>query len=199
MLPKILTRPEISYPLVAFCAFSILYLFFYDWVLLHGLWFATFLKCLPIFCLCWLASVDSHKRSKEQKFKNKILYGLLYSSLGDALLMWDYFKLGMIAFAVAHIYYIAAFGFTSLKIEYGFVLYTLCIIILYMLIHGLEGVLQYAVPVYSFILVTMVWRSLAFTHNLKEKFCILEGFYVDEQCDPSIFGFVDAFRWPFGS
>lgn len=51
-----------------------------------------------------------YKFSSEYRFHTKILLGLLFSSCGDALLDYkkaDLFPFGMIAFAVAHFFYIS--------------------------------------------------------------------------------------------
>lgn len=55
-----------------------------------------------------------------------ILFGLIFSCAGDALL--DYknhslFVYGMMAFAVAQIFYITAFGFKPLKVYIGIIMY----------------------------------------------------------------------------
>lgn len=70
----------------------------------------TILKCLPIFCLMAFIFFMGYKFSSEYRFHTKILLGLLFSSCGDALLDYkkaDLFPFGMIAFAVAHFFYIS--------------------------------------------------------------------------------------------
>jgi uncharacterized membrane protein YhhN len=58
-------------------------------------------------------------------FSRRILTGLLFSCLGDALLCWpQYFTHGMTAFGVAQIMYTAAFGFEPLNAMLGAALYT---------------------------------------------------------------------------
>lgn len=57
-------------------------------------------------------------------YSKHILYGLLSSVLGDALLIWDsLFIYGMIAFIVGHVNYILAFGFLPLRRVLGAVTY----------------------------------------------------------------------------
>lgn len=53
----------------------------------------------------------------------RILGGLIFSSLGDTLLNHNYFPHGMGAFAIAQIFYINAFGFRPLKLWIGLILY----------------------------------------------------------------------------
>lgn len=57
------------------------------------------------------------------------MFGLAFSCLGDALLIWpQYFVHGMAAFGVAQIMYTSAFGFTPLNAALGATLYSLCMI-----------------------------------------------------------------------
>ena len=82
----------------------------------------AFVKCAPIFLLnlrsCFLKSALNtlihHKSGHYRKF---VLIGLIFSSIGDACLVWeeDCFIHGMLAFGIAHIFYMAAFGFSPLK------------------------------------------------------------------------------------
>lgn len=60
------------------------------------------------------------------RYQQLILFGLIFSCAGDALL--DYknhslFVFGMLAFAVAQIFYITAFGFKPLKVYIGIIAY----------------------------------------------------------------------------
>lgn len=55
---------------------------------------------------------------------HKILAGLIFSCLGDALLNHNYFVYGMCAFSLTQICYIMAFGFQPLKLWIGILLYT---------------------------------------------------------------------------
>lgn len=56
-------------------------------------------------------------------YTNKILVGLLFSGLGDALLDNNRFEYGMAAFSAAQICYIMSFGFQPLKLWIGIFLY----------------------------------------------------------------------------
>jgi uncharacterized membrane protein YhhN len=59
-------------------------------------------------------------------FSRRILTGLLFSCVGDALLLWpQYFVYGMAAFGVAQIMYTIAFGFKPLNLPLGIVIYIL--------------------------------------------------------------------------
>ena len=71
---------------------------------------ALFFKCLPMFCLIWTVGRRQWPK-KEVEFCSRIMWGLLFSTLGDALLVFEsLFLPGMIAFALGHIYFISAFG-----------------------------------------------------------------------------------------
>lgn len=62
------------------------------------------------------------KLTRDYRYHHKILLGLFFSSAGDALLDYkgkDLFPFGMLAFAVAQIFYIWAFGWKPLRFVIG--------------------------------------------------------------------------------
>lgn len=60
------------------------------------------------------------------KYSRRILSGLIFCCIGDALLIWNqYFDLGMVAFIIGHINYVLAFGFKPLNLPLGLILYFL--------------------------------------------------------------------------
>lgn len=62
-------------------------------------------------------------------YSRRVLVGLMFSCLGDALLVFhDYFLHGMAAFGIAHLFYIAALGFRPLKLKMGIALYALALL-----------------------------------------------------------------------
>lgn len=125
-------------------------------------WFAMCIKCLPILSLIVFVLLHGMSLGDEYAFSRRILTGLLFSCLGDALLVWpQYFLHGMTAFGVAQVMYTAAFGFKPLNASIGAVLYTLCATAVIVLMPGLSGILVAGVPVYSILLMTMVWRAIA--------------------------------------
>lgn len=99
---------------------------------------------------------------EEYAFSRRILTGLLFSCLGDALLVWPhYFLHGMVAFGIAQLMYTAAFGFKPLNACLGAVLYIGCATAVVLLLPGLKGVLVVGVPLYGILLITMAWRAIA--------------------------------------
>jgi uncharacterized membrane protein YhhN len=88
---------------------------------------STALKCLPIFCLMAFIFFMGFKFTDEQfRYHKFILFGLGFSSVGDAFLDYangELFPFGMLAFAVAQICYISAFGFEPLKIIIALISY----------------------------------------------------------------------------
>ncbi|KAK9497905.1 hypothetical protein O3M35_003806 [Rhynocoris fuscipes] len=144
------------------------YLYFYfsneELTLLQKIFF----KCFPIISLIGFLYLKKSECADEYKCKNLILNGLILSCMGDIfLLIPNLFIPGMVAFALAHFSYINAHGFQFMDIKYGFLLYAMCILLLYILMPGLNGILIYAVPIYSFILATMVWCSLTVMNRCK--------------------------------
>ncbi|KAK2728042.1 lysoplasmalogenase TMEM86A-like isoform X1 [Artemia franciscana] len=120
------------------------------------------LKCLPIYCLVYIA-VSNRKMSSESKgFSKKIAIGLALSSVGDAFLVWpDLFLPGMLAFSLAHMVYISNFGWKPLFPKLGVILYFFVFIIISILVTGLDDIFIVAVPAYALLLTTMAWRATA--------------------------------------
>uniref|UniRef100_A0A0A9WQ47 lysoplasmalogenase n=2 Tax=Lygus hesperus TaxID=30085 RepID=A0A0A9WQ47_LYGHE len=121
-----------------------------------------FVKCAPIFCLMWFVLLHkSSDKIRQNRSSKKIFLGLLFSSVGDVLLTLDHmFVQGMVAFGIAHLFYISALGFDDLKVRYGIVVYTLCALITPSLLPSSDHLLRCCIPFYSFLLSTMGWRSL---------------------------------------
>ncbi|XP_033852602.1 lysoplasmalogenase-like protein TMEM86A isoform X2 [Acipenser ruthenus] len=123
-------------------------------------WGSMLSKCLPVFLCCvYLLYRTSHQRGRYHKF---ILAGLLLSSLGDACLIYSHlFIVGMAFFAVAHISYICAFGWSPLNpFPLAVILPVEGLIFFTVLLPELPGLLVYLIPLYILLLGTMVWRSL---------------------------------------
>ncbi|XP_012286518.1 lysoplasmalogenase-like protein TMEM86A [Orussus abietinus] len=119
-------------------------------------------KCLPIISLIVFVLLHGINLSKEYAFSRRILTGLVFSCIGDALLVWPgLFLPGMGMFALAQVMYISAFGFSPLNPSLGAVLYTLSSLVICSLMPGLNGVLAIGVPFYTILLTTMTWRATA--------------------------------------
>ncbi|XP_076757114.1 lysoplasmalogenase TMEM86A isoform X2 [Xylocopa sonorina] len=116
-------------------------------------------KCLPIISLIVFVLLHGISLSQEYTFSRRILTGLIFSCIGDALLVWpSCFTPGMCMFALAQIMYISAFGFIPLNI----------ILVIYTLMPGLNGILVIGVPVYTVLLTTMAWRAISRVQFYKE-------------------------------
>lgn len=143
--------------------------------------FAMLIKCLPILSLIVFVLLHGMSLGDEYAFSRRILFGLAFSCLGDALLVWpQYFLHGMASFGVAQIMYTSAFGFAPFNAALGGVLYCMCGLAVSMLIPGLEGALLVGVPIYSTLLVTTVWRAIARVQFFQElwtwtKLCSCAG------------------------
>ncbi len=132
---------------------------------------AAFVKALPILSLAWLVCLQGVKYGKASNnnyiaYNRRILYGLLFSCVGDVLLIWQrhpiYFTLGMLNFACTQVCYILAFGLRP----FGLKEFIPCLVGLAGTLATLmpclpSGILNYLVPIYSVLMATMVWRSLA--------------------------------------
>ena len=90
--------------------------------------------------------------------------GLLWSVVGDACLVYPtFFELGVVAFGLAHCYYIKAFGFQPLNVIGGIVLYSSVGVYLgLVVIPRLPDLLSFiGMPLYFTLLTTTAWRALA--------------------------------------
>lgn len=84
------------------------------------------LKCIPAICLIAFIFFVGFKSAKEHRYQKFIKIGLVFSCIGDALLddkTGKLFPIGMLAFSVTQICYIAAFGWKPIKIFIGVLLY----------------------------------------------------------------------------
>ena len=131
---------------------------------------AAFVKCLPILSLIWFVCLQGVSGDSANSYNQKVLTGLVFSCIGDALLIWQgnplFFLLGMAFFGCAQIAYTIAFGFSPFGMkELAFSLLVL-LVILSVLLPCLSGLLYYAITGYSMLLALMSWRALA-RFNLK--------------------------------
>ncbi|KAH8284095.1 hypothetical protein KR054_010044, partial [Drosophila jambulina] len=127
------------------------------------LW-TTVLKCLPIVALMFYVVAKGFSLKKEYRRSLWILLGLVFSCGGDALLNVNLFPFGMISFGVAHVFYVSAFGWKPVKWLIGIGLYvvvSLCKYFVYFVHEKLDEILIIGVPIYCFLITTMLWRSLA--------------------------------------
>ncbi|KAH8384141.1 hypothetical protein KR009_012243, partial [Drosophila setifemur] len=124
------------------------------------LW-TTVLKCLPIVSLWFYVVAKGFSLKKEYRRSLWILLGLIFSCGGDALLNVNLFPFGMISFGVAHVFYISAFGWKPLKGVIGVGLYVAVSLFVYFVHKKLDEILIIGVPIYCYIITTMLWRSLA--------------------------------------
>ncbi|XP_015189874.1 PREDICTED: lysoplasmalogenase-like protein TMEM86A [Polistes dominula] len=119
-------------------------------------------KCLPIISLIVFVLLHGISLSKEYTFSRRILTGLVFSCIGDALLVWpNCFTAGMCMFAIAQIMYIYAFGFKPINLLLGAIMYSFCSLVICLLMPGLSGILVIGVPIYTLLLTTMAWRAIA--------------------------------------
>jgi len=131
---------------------------------------AAFIKALPVLSLAWLVwlqgvtygIIPDHLIT----YNRWILRGLLFSALGDVFLVWQEvldvcFAMGMTSFAFTQLCYIAAFKIHPIGVKEFF----FCAVGLGAFVKlfpcELPDVLSYMVPMYSTLLVGMVWRAFA--------------------------------------
>jgi len=123
-------------------------------------------KCLPIvFChlMVWRCGNENLTKPKHQT--KLILVGLFASMVGDIFLVYQnqgYFLQGMIAFGIAHINYVFAFGFRPLRPKILLSLLPLGAVVYSYLYPNIKNdVLKYGVLVYIALITLMAWRAMA--------------------------------------
>ncbi len=68
------------------------------------IWLTCLLKCLPIIWLCIFVVLHGISFGDKHLYSRRVLFGLVLSCLGDALLVWPTFFLwGMLAFGLVFI------------------------------------------------------------------------------------------------
>ncbi|XP_052900797.1 lysoplasmalogenase-like protein TMEM86A [Anopheles moucheti] len=122
---------------------------------------STVLKCMPIFSLLFFLMLTTSKSATMLQYRKRIMYGLLFSSLGDFLLNYDLFEAGMGAFGVAQVFYITAFGMKPPRLWIGGTLYLLGFLATAVFFGNLKPLIKVCLPFYAVLLLTMCWRSLA--------------------------------------
>jgi len=121
------------------------------------------IKCLPILCLIAFVGTEGVSLRKEHDYQRRVIVGLVFSCIGDALLIWDnqHFITAMIAFGIAHLAYIRAFGFSKFRWLKGIPFMGFVLFAMYVLYPGLQGFLLPAVFVYIWLVCSMGWRAFA--------------------------------------
>jgi len=126
----------------------------------HGEYWTTALKCAPIVSLIVFIVLYGNQLPKRSTYAHNILLGLVFSCGGDALLNHGHFAAGMAVFGIAQIFYILAFQTQSLKLWIAGILYSGGIATVFFLRKKLESTILIGLPIYTFLLLTMCWRSI---------------------------------------
>lgn len=131
---------------------------------------AAFVKCLPILSLIWFVCLQGVSSGVANSYNRKILTGLVFSCIGDALLIWQenilFFFAGMGNFGIAQIAYTIAFGFTPFGLKELIFSLSGAMVLLSIILPYLSGLLYYCISAYGLLLCLMGWRALA-RFNLK--------------------------------
>lgn len=123
---------------------------------------AMVIKCLPIISLIAFVLLHGMSLGEEYAYSRRILLGLVFSCIGDALLVWEeLFVHGLVSFLIAQILYISAFGFAPFNVYVAAAVYSAMGIGIGVLLPGTSGGLSVGMPIYTFFLMTMVWRAVA--------------------------------------
>lgn len=147
--------------------------------------FYLIIKCLPIATLCLFIILHGMNTGFEYSYSRRILFGLIFSMIGDAFLVYkthakEYFMLGMASFALAHILYFTAFGLKPFKFHIGILLFILTFPINLIYFNAInDTILKVLVPIYIILISSMLWRALSrlriFINFEWTKLCCLLG------------------------
>lgn len=123
---------------------------------------ALLLKCLPVVSLLIFVLLHGMSLGNEYTYSRRILIGLMFSCVGDGLLVWkELFLHGMFAFGIGHLFFISAFGFKPVKVFLGIPLYIASALGLNMWLPQQALIYRICVPIYTILLITMAWRAAA--------------------------------------
>ncbi|CAF0947459.1 unnamed protein product [Adineta ricciae] len=121
-------------------------------------------KCLPICSLILFILLHGiNLRGFEYSYSRRILTGLAFSLLGDALLVYDhaYFIHGVVAFGISHVLYATAYGMRPLRV-FMLPFMVLPMIVIYLMLSGvLYKPLSYVIYAYIGLTMFMIWRAMA--------------------------------------
>ncbi|CAG0885274.1 unnamed protein product [Darwinula stevensoni] len=124
--------------------------------------YAVILKCMPIISLIFFILLHGMNLGEEYAYSRRILGGLMFSCIGDALLVYpQYFIQGMVAFAAAHVCYTSAFGFKPFNLSALIVVSIYAAIYLGLIFPYIYGPFKFMFPTYAFLLGGTVWRGIS--------------------------------------
>ena len=157
---------SVAVRLLPFLATSLFYIVY--WIPSHDskhlgdIYQAIIAKCLPIISLCGfvVSYIPNHPVKNYPQF---LLAGLIFSSIGDAFLVFGgtYFLQGLLSFAIGHLMFTSAFGFSQYKPELLLLYAPIGSLSYTYLMPGLQGELLFFCALYILLICTMSWRAIA--------------------------------------
>lgn len=120
-------------------------------------------KCAPIAALGLFVLMHGISFQFEYCYSRRIFAGLLFSMIGDALLIFeDLFLLGLVSFAVAHIIYFTAFGIKPFNFRLGLTLFSMSVPYSAVYLPFISDyILKVCVPIYMLLILGMLWRAVS--------------------------------------
>lgn len=99
---------------------------------------------------------------QEHRYNRYILIGMVFSCLGDALMVWkaQLFIHSVAAFGVAQIWYLLAFGLQPLCLKTGLFFLAYGASFFWFLYPQLKGIMVVCVAIYSALIMGMCWRAV---------------------------------------
>ena len=98
----------------------------------------------------------------EHRYNRHVLLGMMFSCLGDALMVWKprLFIHSVVAFGIAQIIYVRAFGMRPWSIKTCLVCSIYGLLCFWMLYPQIKGIMVICVAIYTFLITVMLWRAI---------------------------------------
>ena len=111
----------------------------------NGTFPAACVKCLPLLSLIWFVCLLGVSDPLKHRYNRKIIAALISCCTGDFFLIWGensqiYFILGLSCFAIGHIIYSFAFGWSPFGLKEFVFTFTVCLPVV-------AGIISYIVSV----------------------------------------------------
>jgi uncharacterized membrane protein YhhN len=98
----------------------------------------------------------------EHRYNRHVLLGMMFSCLGDALMVWKprLFIHAVVAFGIAQVIYVKAFGMRPFCFKTGLVCSVYGLLCFWMCYPQLKGIMLISVAFYSLLIMAMCWRAV---------------------------------------
>jgi len=161
--------------LIGFILYVILY---YSVLDVYTVWPAesfksVFFKVMPVMHLVFVVistSMDDDVKVKSSRYRWNTVLGLITCGIGDCCMIFaDCFNAGSIMFAIAHLFYIRAFGIYPMGSKPMAASFAVAAVAVYFFLIDMLPMSLFKVAgiTYLLVIITMAWRSMVILHSEK--------------------------------